>query len=158
MLKEKIKEKIATIGGILIIISVFLPATQFVFELYYGRLEENRWIFGQKFQVIFFKEGGRVSRLSIRFNIIGIICAILLLVLAIKIILNAYDDDKGRLITKLGISSIIVLIFNTVVEISLAVIFHPSFSLFLPHIGFVGILLGGSLATLSGYFSEYKSR
>ncbi len=148
-----LKEKKATIGGILIILSVFLPVTQFVFEFDYGIVEENRWLFGQKFRVLFIKGGGRKSSLYMGINVVGIICAIVLLILAIKVILIAYDD-KGREITRLGISSIIVLIFNTVVEISQAVLFHPSFSLFLPHVGFVGIVLGGTLAAISGYKSR----
>ncbi len=155
MIKEKkmLKEKIATIGGILIILSVFLPVTQFVFDFNYGTWEENRWLFGQNFRVLFYKGGGRTSNLSIRITVVGIICAILLLILAIKIILIAYDD-KGKQIMNLGISSILVLIFNTIVEISQAVLYRPSFSLFLPHIGFVGIVLGGTLVAISGYESR----
>lgn len=145
-----LKGKIATIGGILIIISVFLPVTQFVFEFDYGRMEENRWIFGQNFRVLFYNDGGRTSNLSIRFDVIGIVCAIVLLILAIKIILIAYDD-KGRQILKLGISSISVLSFHSILQLSQAVLFRPSFSLFLPHVGFIGILLGGSLAAISRY-------
>lgn len=153
-----LKEKKATIGGILIIISVFLPVTQFVFEFDHGIMEENRFIFGQKFRVLFVKGGGTKSNLYLGVNVVGIVCAILLLILAIKIILNAYDDDKGKQITKLGISSILVLIFNTILELSQAVLFRPSFTLFLPHIGFVGIVLGGTLAAINGYFIGYKSR
>jgi hypothetical protein len=156
-----LKEKKATIGGILIILSIFFPATLFVFELDHGRMEENRWFYGQKFRVLFLKGGGRKSNLYLGVSIhsvVGIICAIVLLILAIKIILIAYDDDKGKQMMKFGITSILVLIFNTILEISQAVLYRPSFSLFLPHVGFVGILLGGSLATLSGYISGYKSR
>jgi hypothetical protein len=149
-----LKEKKATIGGILIILSVFLPVTQFVFEFDHGIIEENRWVYGQKFRVLFLKSGGRKSNLYLGVNVVGIICAIVLLILAIKIILIAYDDDKEKQITKLGISSILVLIFNTIVEISQAVLYRPSFSLFLPHIGFVGIVLGGTLAAISGYKSR----
>ena len=148
-----LKGKIATIGGILILISVFLPVTHFVFEFYSGIMEENRFIFGQKFRVLIPKRGGRKSNLSLQFDVVGIICTILLLIFAIKIILVAYDD-KGREITRLGIASIIVLIFHSILEISEAVLFHPSFSLFLPHVGFVGIVLGGSLAVISGYKSR----
>jgi len=149
-----LKEKKATIGGILIILSVFLPVTQFVFEFDYGIVEDNRWLYGQKFRVLFLKSGGRKSSLYLGVNVVGIICAIILLILAIKIILIAYDDDKGKQMMKFGISSILVLIFNTIVEISQAVLYRPSFSLFLPHVGFVGIVLGGTLAAISGYKSR----
>ena len=148
-----LKEKKATIGGILILLSVFLPVTQFVFQFDYGVVEENKWIFGQSFRVLFLKNGGRRSSLYIGINVVGIICAIVVLILAIKIILIAYDD-KGRERIRLGISSILVLIFNTIVELSQAALFRPSFSLFLPHVGFVGILLGGSLAIISGHKSR----
>ena len=148
-----LKEKKATIGGILILLSVFLPVTQFVFEFDHGIIEENRWIFGQRFRVLLIKGGGTKSNLYLGVNVVGIVCAILLLILAIKIILIAYDD-KGREITKLGISSILVFIFHSILEISQAMLFRPSFTLFLPHVGFVGIVLGGPLAAISGYKSR----
>ncbi len=160
-LKQKIlqitqmeKEKLTSIAGILILISIFLPVnyTYFVFEL--GSFQEHKWIFGQRFE-IYTNTKGEVFYHSryFFFYFIGYIFVIVFLILAIKIILNAHSI-KGKKIVRLGISSIIVLAIESLIQLYIAIFLRPNLVIFLPHIGFVGILIGGILAIISGL--KYK--
>ncbi len=144
------KEKIASIAGILILISTFLPVNYVLFVFKYGSYQDIKWIFGQRF-LIYTNTKGTVYYYSryFFFYFPGYIFAIVLIVIAIKIILNAHSI-KGRKIVILGISSIIIIVLETVIQLYAALILSPKAVLFLPHIGFVGIILGGLLAIIYG--------
>lgn len=156
-LKQKIlqirkmeKEKIISIAGIIILISTFLPVNYALFVFKYGSYQDIKWIFGQRF-LIYTNTKGTVyyhSRFFF-FYFFGYIFAIVLIVLAIKIILNAHSI-KGRKIVRLGIGSIIIIVLETVIQLYAALFLPPKAVLFLPHIGFVGIFLGGILAIIYG--------
>ena len=160
-LKQKIlqirkmeKEKITSIAGIIILISTFLPVNYTLFVFKYGSYQDFKWIFGQRF-TIYTNTKGTVYYHSryFFFYFPGYIFTIILIVLAIKIILNAHSI-KGRKIMRLGISSIIIIGLETVIQLVAALFRPPEAVLFLPHIGFVGILIGGILAIISGL--KYK--
>lgn len=151
------KEKITSIAGIIILISIFLPVnyTFFVFEL--GSYQEHKWIFGQRFE-IYTNTKGEVFYHSryFFFYFIGYIFVILFLILAIKIILNAHSI-KGRKVVRLGIISLIILALESILQLYIAMFRRPNLVIFLPHIGFVGILIGGILAIISGLkYENYK--
>lgn len=144
------KEKKTSIAGILILISTFLPVNYTLFVFKYGSYQDIKWIFGQRF-TIFTNSKGTVYYHSryFFFYFFGFIFAIVLIVLAIEIILNAHSI-KGRKVVGLGISSIIVILLETVIQLYAALFRPPKAVLFLPHIGFVGIFLGGILAIIYG--------
>ena len=162
-LKQKIlqirkmeKEKITSIAGIIILISIFLPVNYALFVFKYGSYQDIKWIFGQRLEIFTNTEGIVYyhSRYFF-FYFFGYIFAIVLIVLAIKIILNAHSI-KGRKVVGLGISSIIVILLETIIQLYAALFRPPKAVLFLPHVGFVGIFLGGILAIIYGLkFNKY---
>ena len=160
-LKQKIwqirkieKEKITSIAGIIILISIFLPVNYLLFVSELGSYQDHRWIYGQHYEIFTNTDG--IQSYHMRFfifNFPGFIITILVVVVAIKIILKAHSI-KGRKIMRLGISTIIILVLDSGIQLFAASFLRPNLVLFLPHIGFVGIFLGGLLAIISG--SNYE--
>jgi len=148
------KEKVTSIAGIIILISIFLPAHYLLFVGELGSFQDHRWIFPQHFEIYTKPDGSRYIHMRYFFFYFpGFIIAILLVVVATKIILKAHSI-KGRKVMRLGMISIILLLLESGIQLYAATFLRPNLVLFLPHIGFVGIFIGSLLAIHSG--SKYK--
>ncbi len=139
-------------GGILIILSLFLPIVSYMGGIYGedGYWNVLRWMFGLNF-ISHQEDDGTLSRyISFSDDPVGITCVILLVALSIMIIVGSFKEN-GNIITKWVISSVFVLICYTI-WIYLELVIIQGARSFFPTIGFFGILFGCFLAIVGKNF------
>lgn len=153
------KDIISKLAGIIILLSIFLPVRYFswVQESYFGGsslFEEYHWMFGFTYisETYTKADGGSSvytqSWFSLSF-IPGIIIAMVILILAVLIILNASSGNGKGVITK-GIISIILVVVEFSWYYYEFILWGRVGTYFFPYIGFFGIILGGILAIIGG--------
>ncbi len=139
-------------GGILIILSLFLPIVSYKWIILEKdvHLDVLRWMFGSTFISSLRDDGTRDSYILFSFDTVGVLCTILLLALAIMIIIGAFKEN-GNPITKWVITSVLVVISYTIwIFVDLTIIQRASS--FYPTIGFFGIIFGCFLAIVGKNF------
>jgi len=166
-----IKKVICTIGGIISIISTFLPVFIITYVRTYANLTKKKftiyyWMFGQ----IIFQEKGESAVFRFRYiDLLGTTCMMIIIVGAMLVIMNGGDNSKEGLIRGLigGLLVIIAMISYAEVINSYMFYYYTSETIrnimwsadkvqFTLSYGYYGALIGGITSIVGSILPKKK--
>ena len=136
-------ERFRLIGGLLIIISVFLPLG-FVIASHNQTYYIHSWMFGLSYEDI---EGGGQS-LTFYIYWLSIVSTILFLAVG-AIITASTNQDNGKRVMILSITLLVYRVFTTILAAVLASRTGEYTYIYIPHVGFFVAVVGCIFAILS---------
>ena len=153
------KKGLCLTGGILMLISIFLPVLWFTASYSAGGVSANAsifyWMFGYAFVIVSMSAGGATASYSggvfLGLDVLGLICMIIIIIGAILALAMSSSSSKGALVG--GILGLLSMIIYYVIMFTGAVMYSPlgEFGvLMIPFLGFFLCIIGGILAIAGG--------
>jgi hypothetical protein len=137
-------ERFRLIGGLLIIISVFLPLGFVIASHNQGKYYIHSWMFGLTYEEMV--GGGQ----SITFYIYWLSIVSTIIILTVGAIITAStNQDNGKRVMILSITLLAYRVFTTIVAVFSASREGEYIYIYIPHVGFFITVIGCILAIIS---------